>query len=93
MGENYLRECREKGVEILRVRLKVTGLLTEYFPAGKGVLPILLSCPATIKEILQQIGVSHELVMTVLVNGQRSDMAYIPKEDDEIVLISPVAGG
>ncbi|WP_238473162.1 hypothetical protein [Desulforamulus profundi] len=77
----------------LQVKVRVTGLLTEYFPAGKGVLPVSMDKPLTVKEILQQIKVNHELVMTVVVSGQRRDLSYVPQDGEEIVLISPLAGG
>ncbi|WP_235695508.1 MoaD/ThiS family protein [Desulforamulus hydrothermalis] len=75
------------------MHVRVTGLLTEYFPAGKEVLTVSLSKPLTVKEILQQIQVNHQLVMTVVVNGQRRDLSYKPADNAEIVLISPLAGG
>ena len=77
----------------MRITIRVTGLLTEYFTAGKAELPLTMETPLTIKEILAQIKLSHELVMTVIVNGERKDLLYIPKEGEEIVLISPLAGG
>ncbi|AEF94179.1 hypothetical protein Desca_1320 [Desulfotomaculum nigrificans CO-1-SRB] len=77
----------------MQIKIKVTGLLTEYFPVGKGILPLHIEKPLTIKEILKLIPLSHELVMTVLVNGQRQDLSYIPPDEAEIVLISPLAGG
>ncbi|GAB6157406.1 hypothetical protein JCM39194_06060 [Desulfotomaculum varum] len=77
----------------MQVRVRVTGLLTEYFPAGKEVLTVPLSQPLTVKEILQQIKINHQLVMTVVVNGQRRDLSYKPGDGAEIVLISPLAGG
>ncbi|SHE36897.1 MoaD/ThiS family protein [Desulforamulus putei] len=77
----------------MQIKVRVTGLLTEYFPAGKGILPVSLEKPLTVKEILQQIKVNHQLVMTVVVNGQRRDLSYVPGDGEEIVLISPLAGG
>jgi len=81
------------GDSILLVKIKVTGLLTEYFPAGKGELPLALKQPKAVKEILQLIKMNHELVMTVMVNGERKDLSYVPGHGDEIVLVSPLAGG
>lgn len=75
------------------VRVRVTGLLTEYFSAGKGILDVPLSTPMSVKEILQKIKLNHELVMTVVINGQRRELSYQPQDGEEIVLISPVAGG
>lgn len=77
----------------MQIRVRVTGLLTEYFPAGKGELQVILESALTIKEILKKIKVSHELVLTIIVNGERKDLLYVPKEGEEIVLISPLAGG
>lgn len=77
----------------MHIKVRVTGLLTEYFPAGKGVLPVISETPLTVKELLKEIKVSHELVLTIVVNGERKDLAYIPQEGEEIVLISPLAGG
>ncbi|SHJ95260.1 MoaD/ThiS family protein [Desulforamulus aeronauticus] len=77
----------------MQITIRVTGLLTEYFPAGKGILPVFLTAPSTVQEILRQIKVNSELVMTVVVNGQRRDLSYTPQDGEEIVLISPLAGG
>lgn len=77
----------------MQITIRVTGLLTEYFPAGKGILPVSLTDPATIQDILEQIKVNPELVMTVVVNGQRRELSYLPQDGEEIVLISPLAGG
>lgn len=31
--------------------------------------------------------------MNVLVNGKRQDKNYVPQEGDEVILVSPLAGG
>ncbi|MCL5290599.1 MAG: MoaD/ThiS family protein [Bacillota bacterium] len=77
----------------LQIKIRVTGLLTEYFSAGKGELLFSLEKPLTVEEILQHIKLNHELVMTVVVSGQRRDLSYVPQDGEEIVLISPLAGG
>lgn len=77
----------------MQIKIRVTGLLTEYFSAGKGELPVYLENPLTVGKILQHIKLNHELVMTIIVSGQRRDLSYVPQDGEEIVLISPLAGG
>lgn len=78
----------------MRVRLRTSGHLAEYLPATQeGVLEVDAPAGAPVSELLASLGVPSGLVMGVLVEGRRRPLSYLPHDGEEVVLISPPAGG
>ncbi len=77
----------------MEVYLRIEGHIREYFPHLQEPVAIALSQPATVRAILQKAGVPPELPGAVICRGQRVDLAHLPADGDELVLLSPLAGG
>jgi sulfur carrier protein ThiS len=77
----------------MQVTLRVEGHLREFFPRYSGPVTIALAAPATVAEILTQAGIPPELPGAVLCNGLRVNLEHRPADGDELVLLSPLAGG
>lgn len=77
----------------MQVTLVIHGHTAEYFPGKKNRHVVDLDSPASVREILERLGVRPELIMGVFVNGHRRSKDYVPSDGAEVVLISPAAGG
>jgi len=78
---------------VIDITLSAIGHSAQYFPSGADKMKIEVNESDTLLDILEKIGVSKELFMFALVNGDKVDLTYCPEEGDEIVLVSPIMGG
>ncbi|MGB9867198.1 MAG: hypothetical protein ACPLPR_04745 [Bacillota bacterium] len=76
----------------MKVRLAVYGHSQQYLP-GHFPVEVDLDGPRSVEEILDMLGINQQLVMGVFSKGQRRSKAYVPEDGEEIVLVSPPAGG
>lgn len=77
----------------MQVTLRVEGHLREFFPHLRTAAPLVLAAPATVEQILQQAGIPPELPGSVLVGGLRVERSFVPADGDELMVLSPLAGG
>jgi hypothetical protein len=77
----------------VKVVLRVSGHIAEYFPSGAEALELELEESLPVSAILGRIGVAPGLVMAVLVNGRRQPLSYVPSDGEELTLVAPPAGG
>jgi hypothetical protein len=78
----------------MKVVLKVHGHLREFFPGQAERHEVALTGPLSVAEILrEQLGVDPALVMAVVAGGRRRTRDYVPADGEELVLLSPAAGG
>lgn len=77
----------------MAVTIKVHGHIAEFFPGKRTVHTMDIAQPKQIRAAVTELGVNPELILMAIVNGQRQSMAYELKDGDEVVLISPTAGG
>ena len=78
----------------MEVTIKVAGGLLNYMPGKQGTLVLRLEEPMAVKDIIQQkLGLNPAVVVAVMVNGQRQEKDYLPKDGEELFLIPPVSGG
>ncbi|MEW6662049.1 MAG: MoaD/ThiS family protein [Bacillota bacterium] len=78
----------------MEVTIKAAGVLLNYMPGKQGSLALRLEKPMAVKDIVQQkLGLNPAVVVAVIVNGQRQEKDYIPKDGEELFLIPPVSGG
>jgi len=75
------------------VKIIVHGHSAEFFPGKKDTFFLEADGRTSIADFLNSLGVKQELIMNVLVNGKRQDKNYVPQEGDEVILVSPLAGG
>lgn len=78
---------------MFKVTVRVHGHMKEYLPAQSCPLEVRLAEPRTVREVLDQLGINHELVMTAFVNGERASMGSLIDRDSELLIMSPPAGG
>lgn len=76
----------------MKVKISVYGHSGQYFPKS---LPVELDLdkPLSVADILDKLGVNPQLVMSVFSGGERRTRDYIPEDGEELVLVSPPAGG
>lgn len=76
----------------MKVKLSVYGHSQQYFPNDFPV-EVEIEGPSTVGEILDMLGINQQLVMGIFSKGQRRNKDYMPEDGEEIVLVSPPAGG
>jgi len=77
----------------MEIFLRVEGHIREFFPHLQDPVRITLPQPVTVRAILQKAGVPPELPGAVICRRQRVDLSYVPADGDDLVLLSPLAGG
>lgn len=77
----------------MRVKVTLAGHLKEFFPALAHGVDVPLAQPATVAEILALLKVAPELPGAVLCRGVRVDRDFVPADGDELLIMSPLAGG
>ncbi|MGI5839127.1 MAG: hypothetical protein ACOX8W_05635 [bacterium] len=77
----------------MRYILQIVGHLREVIPAGNGDITVTRPEPGTIREILAAAGINPDLVMAVLVDGERKKKDFVPPDGATLVCLSALAGG
>ena len=73
--------------------IQIIGHLLEELPQAVSDLVVDLPAGLTIREILAEAGIIPDLVMTVLVNGERQNKDHIPPAGATLTCLSALAGG
>ncbi|HYF94251.1 MAG TPA: hypothetical protein VD969_18695 [Symbiobacteriaceae bacterium] len=77
----------------MQVTLRLEGHLREFFPALNAPQTVVLDGPKTVAEILEAVGMPPTLPSSVLCGRVRVPLDHVPASGDELVLLSPLAGG
>lgn len=77
----------------MQVTVRLEGHLREFFPALHGPVLVDLGEPLTVGEILEAVGMPPTLPTAVLCAKVRVGLDFVPADGDELVLLSPLAGG
>lgn len=77
----------------MKVTLSCIGGSVAYFPTGTAKLEATAEEGDTIEAVLAKQGVSKDLFMFAQVRGVKVDLSYLVRASDDIVLVSPLAGG
>lgn len=75
------------------VKVRLAGHVRAYFPDRQEVDRVTVGEAADLNQVILETGVPPELIWKVLVNGRPVERGYVPADGDEIVLLSPMAGG
>ena len=76
----------------MRVSFSCLGSSAQYFPGG-GKWDAE-TCPGdSVADVLKRCGVPLELIMFAVVRGEKVDLSDQVREGDEVLLVSPPAGG
>lgn len=77
----------------MQVTVRLEGHLREFFPGLHEPRTVTLTGPTTVAEIIEAVGMVASLPSSVLCNRVRVEREHIPADGDELVLLSPLAGG
>ncbi|HHW19170.1 MAG TPA: MoaD/ThiS family protein [Firmicutes bacterium] len=77
----------------IKVTLSAMGHSAQYFPGGSGKVEVYVTPSRTLEGILEDLGVAKDLFMFALVEDKKVGFDYVPRDGDEVVLVSPVMGG
>lgn len=76
----------------LTIYVKTVGTLKSL---EEGTKPFSLEAPAgtTVSQVMERLNLGDWEVGFVLINGERGSRESILKENDELTLVAPLAGG
>ncbi|HWI61129.1 MAG TPA: hypothetical protein VNT75_04810 [Symbiobacteriaceae bacterium] len=77
----------------MQVTVRLEGHLREFFPALHSPKTVVMGGPATVAEILEAAGMPPTLPTAVLCAKVRVPLDHVPADGDELILLSPLAGG
>jgi sulfur carrier protein ThiS len=77
----------------MKIVLSCVGGSAQYFPGGGKKIEVEARDRDTIEDMLARLGVSKDLFMFAQANGEKVDLSYRVREGDDIMLVSPLAGG
>ena len=70
------------------------GYLSFYMPGKRSSLELALTTPKSLRTLLGEIGIPHQEVQLVLLNGRIVDLEdAVVGNQDEVRLYSPIDGG
>ncbi len=69
------------------------GDLRRYTPGRKERMNVEIAEPATVRQLLDAVGVPWEEIGLVVVNGQLADDRCTLGEGDKVEVFSPIGGG
>lgn len=81
----------------MEITVRLYGALRRYSSAADGAkhrpFTMTIQRGATVKQILEKLGIAAEFVSGVAVNGEHSPLSAPLREGDEVYLFPPAAGG
>jgi molybdopterin converting factor small subunit len=77
----------------MQVTVRLEGHLREFFPKLHEPRTVACERPITVAEIIEAVGMAASLPSSVLCNRVRVERDHVPADGDELVLLSPLAGG
>lgn len=77
----------------MQVTVRLEGHLREFFPKLRDPQTVTFTQSQTVADIIEAVGMAASLPSSVLCNRQRVERDYRPADGDELVLLSPLAGG
>ncbi len=78
---------------MLRIKLILSGSLRQIYNDKQSEIVIELENPTTVRKLLCATGINPIVVTNVFVNGKCESKDYLLANEEEIVLLGPLAGG
>ncbi|HHV78876.1 MAG TPA: MoaD/ThiS family protein [Firmicutes bacterium] len=76
----------------MKVRISVYGHSRQFF-LDRTPVELEFDEPLSVAQILEKLSINPQLIMSVFSGGQRRGQDYVPRDGEELVLVSPPAGG
>jgi len=76
---------------MIQIDLKLFVTLSKYLPLGSEAYEIKEG--TTINELMIDLGIPHDLVKLIFINGKKQDGNYSINHGDRVGLFPPVGGG
>lgn len=77
----------------IRVRVFIGGMLKELYPSCPEDQALEIEGPQSVWAIIEMLGINPKIIVSAQINGQLVSKDYRIKEDTEMILLSPLAGG
>jgi sulfur carrier protein ThiS len=77
----------------VKITVSCIGGSAQYIPGGGQKVAVTAEAGDTVESVLARLGVSADLFMFALANGEKVDLRYAVREGDDVVLVSPLMGG
>ena len=77
----------------MQVHVDTYANLRQYAPAGRGSFDLTLDAGATVKSVIEALGIPRAVKMVLLVNGRRAAEDTRLETADRITLFPPIEGG
>ncbi|MCP4720074.1 MAG: MoaD/ThiS family protein [Desulfobacteraceae bacterium] len=75
----------------MQIDLKLFVTLAKYLPLGSEAYEI--NEGTTINELMTDLGIPHDIVKLIFINGKKQDRNYPIQQGDRVGLFPPVGGG
>ncbi|MCP4722568.1 MAG: MoaD/ThiS family protein [Desulfobacteraceae bacterium] len=75
----------------MHIDLKLFVTLAKYLPLGSEAYEI--NEGTTINELMMDLGIPHDIVKLIFINGKKQDRNYRIQQGDRVGLFPPVGGG
>jgi len=76
----------------MRVSFSCLGSSAQFLP-GSGKWDAEAAPGESVADVLKRLGIPLELFMFAVVRGEKVDLSYPVQSGDEVLLVSPPAGG
>jgi len=79
----------------MHINVKVFATLRRYLPEerAKGGFDLEVPDGASLGDVMRLLGLPAEEVKVTFVNGRTEALSYMLREDDEVGIFPPLAGG
>ena len=78
----------------MQVSLELFTFLEKYYPDNsQKAQKVSLESGSTVAMLIKQLGIPDHIQLLFLVNGRQSDKTTMLKENDDIFIFTPAAGG
>lgn len=76
---------------MIQIDLKLFVTLAKYLPVGSQAHEIKEG--TTVKELIKDLGIPHDIVKLIFINGKKQDGNYRIQHKDRVGMFPPVGGG
>ena len=75
------------------IHVHLFAYLAKYSPTGQEKFDFNLGPKTTVGQLLEELGIAGDFEKRVLVNGRHADSATSLRDEDDVFIFPPAAGG